>query len=599
MGKSNRIRNDRANTTLSGIKPHKKKQGMPSWAINLITIVVAVVILASVALSLMTANGVFTRMQTAVKSDHYRVNANMMNYYFTTQYNSFVSENSSYLSYYGLDTSLSLKEQYVNGTDDADGTWFDYMMEQTTSQVEEILVYCEEAYERDIELDDEDKEQIEAELEMYETYASMYGYTTNSYVSAMYGKGMKLKDIRNALELSALASKCSSEVGEELEGAISDADVDTEYASDKLAYDLVDYSSYSFTVTYDDVAKDNEGKTDAEIIAAYKEKIAEAKGRATALALTITDKNAFEDAVTRYIVEDVYDSNYDTAVEDGDVATESLPDDEQTEKIRTALIDYITELIKKDEHLDKANVVVDKKVTGTDFELTSDAYAELIKTIAHDVADAAEEKVKATFSEGASYADTDDALVWAFGDGRKVGDTTTIEEGDGADGAELSANADELKSFTVSAYLLTRAQYRDETLTRNVGIMVFSSADEAAEAIKKLSEGMSIDDFEAVCNELDGSFTDYENYTEDAMGVDDFDAWLYADTTKIGSYTAEAIELDDSQYAVAVYYADGEAEWYVAVKSAIFTEKYEAFDTEVKEKYTVEVKDKVIARIDG
>ena len=125
MGKSNRIRNAKASATIAGIKTPAKKQGMPSWALNLITILIAAVILFSVAFSLLTANGVFTRMQTAVKSDNFRVNANMMTYYFKTQYSSFVSENSSYLSYYGLDTSISLKDQYVDTNDESQGTWFD------------------------------------------------------------------------------------------------------------------------------------------------------------------------------------------------------------------------------------------------------------------------------------------------------------------------------------------------------------------------------------------------------------------------------------------------------------------------------------------
>ena len=110
MGKSNRIRKDRANVTLSGVKSRKKSQGMPSWAINLITIAITALILVSVVLSIMSANGVFGRMQTALKSEHFRVDANMMNYYFRTQYDSFVQNNSSSLSYYGLDTGVSLKE---------------------------------------------------------------------------------------------------------------------------------------------------------------------------------------------------------------------------------------------------------------------------------------------------------------------------------------------------------------------------------------------------------------------------------------------------------------------------------------------------------
>ncbi len=482
------------------------------------------------------------------------------------------------------------------------------MMKQTTSQVEEILVYCEEANARGIELDDTDIAEIDAELQMYKTYAQVYGYTTNSYIATIYGKGMKEKDIRNALELSALASKCSEEVGDEIKGLISDTDIDSEYAANTKDYNLVDYSSYTFTVTYEDVIAEVLGKDDytdeeaeekeEEIIAAYKAKIEETREKANALMQASDSREAFEKIIVSYIVADIFDENYDGALEDGDVVEADLPNDTQTEEIRLALITYISDKIINGEDFDESGVVVDGKVVGTDIEVT-ESYAEVIKDMAHDVADTSEQKLEATFYEGNNYSDTDDALEWAFEDGRKAGDTKAFEEGDGADGAELATSADELKSFTVSAYLLTKAQYRDETFTKNIGIMVFSSEDTAASAIEKLYEGISLEAFEDICDELGGSFTDYENYTEGSMGVDDFDSWIYADGTKVGSYTAEAIALDDSQYAVVIYYADGDEEWYVSVKSAIYTERYEAFDAEIKEKYTVETNDKTIAKIDG
>lgn len=50
-----------------------------------------------------------------------------VSYFYNTIYNSFVSQNSYYLSVYGLDTSKSLKEQDcpINGS-----TWYDYFRDQ-------------------------------------------------------------------------------------------------------------------------------------------------------------------------------------------------------------------------------------------------------------------------------------------------------------------------------------------------------------------------------------------------------------------------------------------------------------------------------------
>ena len=606
MGKSNRIRNAKASATIAGVKTPAKKQGMPSWALNLITILIAAVILFSVAFSLLTANGVFTRMQTAVKSDNFRVNANMMTYYFKTQYSSFVSENSSYLSYYGLDTSISLKDQYVDTNDESQGTWFDYMMDQTQAQVEEILRYCEEAETRKIELDDSDWEKIDSELEMYKTYADMYGYSTNAYVANIFGKGMKLKDIKDALELSTLASKCSEVIGEELEGEIGDDDITAEYDDNKLDYDLVDYTYYTFDVTYKDAAEAVLGKDDytdeeaeekeSEIVAKYKEMIADAKAKAEALA-AIKDKAEFSKKIAEYIVTDEYDNTYEDAIKDSSVADDKLPDETVTATIREKLIAHILDLIVNDKDFDADAIVKDGKVLG-EVEV-DETYATEIKTIAETIYTAAVKANDATVVEGANYTDTDDAIEWAFEEGRKAGDTDTFESGDGADDAEISDDAAELESASVSVYYVDKIQYRNEKLTKNIGIMMFSSTEDAATAIEKLSEGMTIEEFEEICDELGGTFNKYENYTKGSMGVSAFDTWLYGDDVEVGSYTDAAITVEETQFMVALYYEDGEAEWHVSVKSAIFTEKYTEFNTDLQEKYTVEVKEKVLAKIDA
>ena len=254
MGKSNRIRNNRASETLfGGAAAPKQKKEMPSWALNALPITFAVLLVVAVALLFMSSFGVFGRMQTAMKSENFRVTQNMMNYYFQSQYSSFVSENSAYLSYYGLDTGKSLKDQTYST--DADGnvvTWFDTMMDSTVEQVKEILVYCEEAEARGITLDEEDMKAIEDELYMYDIYGQLYGTDKNAYISMMYGKGMRESDIKKALELSALASKCSSLIGDEILDGITDEHIIKEYETNTDEYDQVDYIYYTFDVAFTD-----------------------------------------------------------------------------------------------------------------------------------------------------------------------------------------------------------------------------------------------------------------------------------------------------------------------------------------------------------
>ena len=612
MGKSNRIRTDRANAAFASVKTPKKKNGMPSWALNLITIVITAAILFSVVFMLMSSNGVFGRMSTAMRSENFRVSRNMMDYYFQTQYNNFVQQNSSYLSYYGLDTGLSLKEQYFDTTEGSETTWFDYMMEQTKAQVEEILIYCEEAQERDIKLTEEEYASIDEEIEMYETYASMYGYDTNSYIAQIFGKGMKTRDIRAAMELSALASKCSTQIGEELEAGISDEDIDERYESDSQTFNNVDYSYYTFTVKYEDAIEkvlgkdyrneDTETKKD-EIIAAYKALIEEAKANAKALT-EAGSADAFKEKVIELAVKDAWDANYETSLDNSEVKDEEVPSDENTATIKAIVIGKLTAMIKAEDEFKSDDVIdADGKLFGTSIEgvTLSDDYKTFLEDVVSTVYSSANSKTPTYFAEKVAYSDSDEAIEWAFEEGRKVGDTKTLEEGDGADGAEISGDPAELESFSISAYYLVKSEYKDEELSKNVALMVFSSNEEAAAAIEKLSKDMSVEDFEALADELGANFSKYENYTKGAMSVEAFDTWLFDDEMVKGSYTASVISLDESTFALAIYYDDGMPMWKVSVKSAIFNDKYEELDAALTEKYkdAITVKEKALNKIDA
>ena len=506
MGKSNRIRTNRAGATLSGVAPRKKRE-MPSWAINLITIVVAAIILVSVVLSIMSANGVFPRMQTAMRTENFRVNRNMMTYYFQTQYNNFVSQNSSYLQYYGLDTSLSLKEQYVDTKEDGTQySWFDYMADQTKTQVKQMLVYCEEAQARGIELDAEDEAYVDEQIAALKSYADMYGYDLNSYIASIYGKGVKKGDVRDAIELSRLASKCTQVLSDEIKAGITDADIDAEYAANAKDYNFVDFLNYSIKVTYDEAAEAELGKADFtdeeaaakkdDIIKKYDEMIKAAKDKAAALE-GAADEKTFKDLVADYEIELVYDDIYEEIISESEVTETTTPEKATVDAIRPKLIAKVLEAIKSGAEFDAKAIVSDENVVLGEFTVDK-TYGEALEEVAQAVYDNVKAAVEGSLSDETAYTDADDIVEWAFEDGRAVGNVKRLEEGDSADGAELSTNADELKEFSVTVGRMVKTAYRSDKLTKNLGIMVFSSTTDATDAIARLTKGMSLEDFEAI-----------------------------------------------------------------------------------------------------
>ena len=631
MGKSNRIRNNRASDTLfGGAAAPKQKKEMPSWALNALPITFAVLLVVAVALLFMSSFGVFGRMQTAMKSENFRVTQNMMNYYFQSQYSSFVSENSAYLSYYGLDTGKSLKDQTYST--DADGnvvTWFDTMMDSTVEQVKEILVYCEEAEARGITLDEEDMKAIEDELYMYDLYGQLYGTDKNAYISMMYGKGMRESDIKKALELSALASKCSSLIGDEILDGITDEHIIKEYETNADEYDQVDYIYYTFDVAFTD-AKNALASTatDAEKIAKYKEMIEEAKARAEEWA-AIKDEAVLKDTILKYVGETVFEDTYKDFMEKEKVAEDKMVI--TAEILKEKLVAAVFNAIKEDAEfvIESVEAKGDEEAKTGIMNTTKDGettkyfvfetevdktFYDAFKKYAGELFDDVETEYDACFVEGAKFSDTNDALEWAFEDGRVVGETKTFDKGDGAGTNAVSDKVSELKSFSITVYRLTKTQHKDETVSKNVGIMIFSSKTDAEKAAEKLAALGEItkEKFEEICTEFNGQYTDYENYTKGSFGVAAFDTWLYGDDIKIGAFTAKdkvitltstsssSSTTTSSSYAVAWYYGDGDMQWEITVKTALFNDGYEASDKALKDKHTVSEPDmKVINKIDG
>ncbi len=595
MGKSNRIRNNRANEALASVNTPKKKKGMPSWALNVITIVIAAIILFSVAFGLMTANGVFGRMTTVVKSENFRVNENMMRYFFQTTYQNYVSDNSSYLQYMGLDTGKSLKEQSYS-TGDNGKTWYDVMMDRTKTSVEELLVWCEEAEQRGITLTSEEKKEINTQVDSINNYALNLGYS----LSALYGEGINKQDIRKCMRLSALAAKCMEEVSDEIEVKIDDDAIEAELAANLEEYEFVDMLTYTFNISFSDVADEaDENASEESIIATYVEKINAAKAKAEALSQA-PDEDTFKDLVAGYEINDIYEDALADAKKETDLTGDQL--EKYNANAKVSIVAYVLKCIQENAVYDE-----NKAVEAVGGEL-DDTEKEFIKELAVAVYDDTVSAVDGTVTEGYTNSDGDELLSWAFEQSAEaVYSTKIIESGDGKNGEALPEGADNLDFFQTEVGMLTKSKYMDETNTKNIGIMVFDSEDTATEAIARLTAGMTYEAFAAVADELGGNVSKYENYTKGSLGVTAVDTWLYGDA-KVGSFKETPVSVDSETYIVALYYGDGEIQWKVNAKNAVFTDRFEEVSAAVTAAHRPNFKfygeneifnAKAIANIDG
>ena len=609
-------------------KNSRGSSGIPNWLLTTLVIIVVVAVLATCVGTFVASSGVAMRLSTAVTLDDYKVNGNMMSYFFQTTYMDFVNNYSSYMSYLSLDQYTSLKEQQFNpaGSYDSaflgefEGTWFDYFMTQTKDSVKNLLIYCSEADRLGITLSDEDQAEIDASIDtLLINIRSSYGagLSDATCISNVYGKGVSKADVRKAMELSALASKAAQQISDDIEGAITDERINSEYDSNKRDYNLVDYFTYSFDVYYDDVVAEKYGDekkvedlTDEEkaaVLALYKEKIAAAHASAKELA-SKTTLDEFKAWVVNYAANNLYDENYETATEK--IANENIPDKAELDTIKEKTIAAVIKEVNEG----KEEVTEDVVTTEADSEKTYKLYditiksefAEAAKTLKSKLFTAVLSAKEDGLMEKTNYIapgeddKKDDFSEWAFSADRKANDTTNIETGDGANEATVEVKDEK---FTAEVSILIKPEYRDETLSRNFAYMLFTKEDAAKKAIEALeaTEGLDKDKFLEKAQDSAVAAEAYQFLEDCVIGTmqsEELDEWLYS--AKAGEYTKTAIKMSDGSFMVALYVSEGEtAAWEYTVKSAIYNEDYIAYEERMTTDFASSVvfNDKVINKI--
>ena len=275
MGKGNRTKNERASAALAQVTPRKtaKQKNMPTWVGTLIVVAVLVALVLVVTLCVLSSRGTFNRMRTIAETEHFEVSVPMMSYLISTEYQNVMSMYNQYTSGSGSisigagDGGTALKSNETHTLSELDGilyssvpgadgnpvekSWFDYFAEMAEKDVMRILACCEAARAGDVELSDSELDAIEAELDTLDTYAATYGYTTNGYISMMYGQGVIKKDVRKMMRLTQLASKWSTQKSGELYDAVTDARAEEYYNANKAKFDVYcDYMGYTFETVF-------------------------------------------------------------------------------------------------------------------------------------------------------------------------------------------------------------------------------------------------------------------------------------------------------------------------------------------------------------
>jgi hypothetical protein len=562
MGKGTRNRQVRAEDKVVSPSKHVQKQNKSvvygTWALGIFAIVLVVALLFTG----LATTGVFLRSRTAAQTEDFEMDGAMVSYFVHSYYSSVIQQyeemyssliQSSKLSVYdfiGIDPNVSLKKQVKDKT--TGETWFQYFAGEAKTQIEEIMVYCQAAKIAGVELGEDELNSIESEIRMLDIYAQLYGYSLNSYIASMYGKGVREKDVRRAMAMSSLASKFAEQVREGFFDASTDEKVQKFFEENKNDYISADYLVHVFTAKKDTKETDaDKAKNDYE---ALKIEIAE-YADALASKESVEEFNAYVKENWIKENEKTYrDKYYETYLKD---VKKENPDDSE------------------DDLKDKA----EKKLAE---KLDKDADAMLEGLLVEDY----------------KYTVSTDLGKWVFGEGDKAAATANTTK------KVVDESKDKDGTYTITVYYLVRAASKNEDTTRTFSYMMMTSdkyKEEDAKAalelfkkgtinkdeLKKLAEG------EPYVGKV--GFNTLEDFKEGAFGADEVDEWLYADTRAKGDYELITYTIDKTTYYLIVIVDDiGPEEWYVDARAGMVADEVEDWYEAESKKHAVDIDQKVI-----
>lgn len=637
MGKGKRSREKNAAEILNTVEAPKKKSSINVWT-KVMLVAVALILVASLAITYISTSGILLRAPYALKSENFEINGAMMQYMFMAQYSAFTSNFSSYISYLGLNTSTSLRLQQCSSNysyilksaygDDiyTEGTWFDFFWDLTRKQAKQTLVFCEAAKASGMELTTEEIANIDESIKALDDTATLYGFaSTKAYIAAMYGKGINKNDIRETMLLTELSAKYYEAESERILGEIKDDQVNAFFAEHESDYLKADYYSFVFNVSKDAIDKDDTDEIKAEKQEKFEEEIKKAKEHAAAIA-AMTDIEEIKDYMINYWMEDYYDSYLKTTQD------ELKKNDSKTGKPTITDDDIPTDDAVKQENKEKVFAAVKDAIENEketeDLESMGDtAYDKVLTNLRDKLISQINKNLDSMLSETVSFSDTNDEVNWIFSEERKAGDTKVFNSDDETSDEEEDEDDEEVTSFKSTVYRIEKPRYLQKETVKEFGHILINDGnfeDESHEghdhatddedAISEENDALAKKEAERLLEEfLKGEITKEafealaKDKTQDAGGVfypdtipgqmvEEMNDWLFAEDRKVND--TEVIKTEYG-YHVTWLVEIGDELWFYESKNDYYAELLEKWTDEMEAKTAVTENTKIADKIDA
>lgn len=220
--------------------------------------IIAVVIVVVVAIAAIIINtgmfGLFYNSFTAVKVGNTSYNAAELNVFY---------RNASNSLYSNLQATYGEYASMIVDTDSDE--WKQQVYMQTLDNMQQVTALYDEAIASGYTLTGEDRDTIDSQMSAVEMYASLSGYSTDAYITAMYGRGVNRKTLESTLTRIIIAQSWSDQKRDAL--TYTQEELDSYYAGHADEYDYISY--YSYPIGTDDEAFASLDSDDAKISAAH------------------------------------------------------------------------------------------------------------------------------------------------------------------------------------------------------------------------------------------------------------------------------------------------------------------------------------------
>ncbi len=230
MGKSAKVREERRQQKIAEREKMAKKAARQEkirkcrpLIIAGIALVAVVCILLGVFFGVIVKQPWYLRKTVAMETENYKVTGQMMAYYIYSSYET----NLQNYGDLGIDSKTSLKRQMLR-----DGvSWFEFFKLEAQTNMRQVLLFAEKAKEQGVTLTEEET------TEFNEYLATL---DISAYSAAF---GLTLDDLKQALELTNLASKMYEKTVDEMN--ITDADLEAYFKENEKYFKTVNYKSLS------------------------------------------------------------------------------------------------------------------------------------------------------------------------------------------------------------------------------------------------------------------------------------------------------------------------------------------------------------------